>query len=147
MRPITCLLATSNKCDLNVNQIRVKDIKTSLGHRSCIIRDESIWRSCFPKMCAGDFGNENPIIPAMTAISWTPQNTQGVCNTKDLHLSTTVGAMGDVRASIYLRGVTSLFPPCLSVLLSAGCFKYIRGGHYNFLHRPLACRAKGLISS
>lgn len=69
MRSIIYLLATSNKCDLSVNQIRVKDIKTSLGHRNCIIRDVSLWSSCFPKMCAGDFGNENPIIPAMIAIS------------------------------------------------------------------------------
>lgn len=72
MRSITYLLATSNKCDLNVNQIHVKDIKTSLGHSNCIIRDESLWSSCFPKMRAREFGNENPIIPEMIAVSWTP---------------------------------------------------------------------------
>lgn len=81
-----------------------------------------------------------------SSLQWLP--SAGHLQTpEDFHLSTSVGAMGDIRASVCLRGVTSLFPPCLSVLLSAGCFRYITGGHYNFLHKPLACRAKGLISS
>lgn len=55
----------------------------------------------------------------------TPLRADGHVKTpEDSHPSSTMGAMGDIRASICLNDGKSLFPPCLCILFNTGCFKY-----------------------
>lgn len=112
-----------------MNHICVKATKNSLGHRNCIIRDVSLWSSCFPKMCAGELGNENPITPAMITVSWTPQNAPGLAPLHhNGHDGRHQGQCLSQRCHILISSMSKRVAQC-------------------FLHKPLACRAEGLTSS
>lgn len=80
----------------------------------------------------------------------TPPTADGHIKTPEgSHPSRTMGARGDIRGSVCLNGGTFLFPPCLSILFSAGCFTYSlfpEETPTSYMSH-WANRAEGLISS